>query len=318
MILPGRVFYKKYHQPAFTLSTVVVALCTFLYMYLSYTQPDQTELVIERLKPQDQWKIENMYRQSLDPILTNRAVSAIQADPKNAFKDQNFWLRSQSYIFKGDAMELVEFKKFLYDFNEEYKNSAAYQFGLSSDATTPMAWITYQFVHTNFMHLLMNMVFLFLIIAQLERRIRSEWIIAVFLFSGFGAGVFYLISAENSALAMIGASGSISGLMAFASVVLYDTRIKWSYFVTPLKGAYGTIYLPAYYIFIVFLVTDFTRMLGSSDGVQASVAHSAHVGGAIVGVFLGFFFLFDRKFKNYLINKWGPALGPQELRKLRD
>lgn len=318
MILPGRVFYKKYYWPRFGLSTVIVALCTFLYVFLIVSHPDQNEYVIDRLKTEDQWKIEVMYTQALDPILSNRELAPIQADPKNAFKDQAFWMRSQNYIFQGNATEVEVFKKFLYDFNEEYTNSAAYQFGLSSDATTPLAWITYQFIHTNFMHLLMNMIFLYLIIAQLERRIRNEWIIAVFLFSGFGAGVFYLISAESSALAMIGASGSISGLMAFTSIVFYNTRIKWSYFVTPLKGAFGTIHLPAYYIFFVFLVTDFTRMLSSKDGVQASVAHSAHVGGALVGIFLGFFFLFDRWFKNYLIEKWGPALPPQELRKLRE
>lgn len=318
MILPGRIFYKKYHWPVFNLSTVIVSLCVFLYLFLSFTQPDQAEFAIDRLKPEDQWKIENMYQQSLDPILVKREVSPIYADSKNAFKNQNFWMRSQNYVFKGNASELIEFKKFLFDFNAEYENSDAYQFGLSHEATTPMAWITYQFVHTHFMHLLMNMLFLYLIVAQLERRIRSEWIIAVFLFSGFGAGIFYLIAAEDSALAMIGASGSISGLMAFTSVIFYDTRIKWSYFVTPLKGAYGTIHLPAFFIFFVFLVTDFTRMLGSNDGVQSSVAHSAHVGGAFVGVFLGFFYLFDRWFKTYLIEKWGPALGPQELRKLRD
>lgn len=318
MILPGRVFYKKYHWPKFNLATVIVVLCAFLYLFLSINQPDQTEFVINRLKAEDHWKIENMYRQSLDPILLSREVSPISADLKNAFKDQSFWMRSQNYVFTGNAAELAEYKKFLYDFNAEYENSAAYQFGLSSDATTPMAWITYQFVHTHFMHLLMNMLFLYLIVAQLERRIRSEWIIAVFLFSGFGAGIFYLIAAEDSALAMIGASGSISGLMAFTSIIFYDIRIKWSYFLTPLKGAYGTIYLPAYFIFFVFLVTDFTRTLGSNDGVQASVAHSAHVGGALVGVFLGFFYLFDRWFKSYLVEKWGPALGPQELRKLRD
>ena len=58
MIIPGRVFYKKYHWPTFSLSTVIIALCTFLYVFLSITQPDQTEYVIDRLKNEDQWKIE--------------------------------------------------------------------------------------------------------------------------------------------------------------------------------------------------------------------------------------------------------------------
>lgn len=318
MIIPGRVFYKKYNWPPFGLSTVVVMLCTFLFLFLVSSQPDQEEFVIDRLKPEEYWKIEAMYSQVRDPILANRQTSTVHADTRNAFKDQTFWVRSQNYNFKGNHAEIVEYKKFLYDFNQEYINSIAYKFGLSAEATTPMAWITYQFVHTSFMHLLMNMIFLFLIVAQLERRIRVEWIISVYLFSGFGAGIFYLIAAEDSALAMIGASGSISGLMSFASIVLYRTRIKWSFFITPLKGGFGTIYLPAFFIFFVFLVTDFTRMLGSNDGVQSSVAHSAHVGGALVGIFLGFFYQFDRWFKNYLVNKWGPVLGPRELQKLRD
>lgn len=319
MILPGRILYKKYFWPSLNFSSILVLLCLFFYIFVNWANPEPETTVLQGIKTEDYWKVQSMYLQTLDPILKYQSAANMTAlDSSTAFKDQNFWVRSQSYAFRGNQNEISAFKKILTAAAEEYKNSAAYQYGLSHDATTPMAWITYQFVHTQFLHLLMNMIFLFLIVAQLERRIRTEWIIAVYLLSGFGAGVMFLFSAQDNTLAMIGASGSISGVLAFASIVLYNTRIKWSFFITPLKGGYGIIYLPAYLIFFVFLIADFSRVLSSKDGVQSAVAYSAHVGGALVGIALGFFYLFDRWFKNYLIEKWGPALGPYELKKLRE
>jgi membrane associated rhomboid family serine protease len=319
MILPGRIFYKKYFWPSLNISSLLVAICFLVYAFVNWSNPESDTTVLEKIEVGDYWKLESMYLQTLDPILkAETANNGMHFDLTNAFKDQNFWARSRVYVFQGNQSEIIELKKLLVEAGDQYRNSTAFQYGLGHEATTPLAWITYQFVHTQFLHLFLNMVFLFLIVAQLERRVRTEWIISVYLLSGFGAGVLFLISSQDNTLAMIGASGSISGLLAFASVVLYNTRIKWSYFITPLKGGFGTIYLPAFLIFFVFLVADFSRLLSSKDGVQSAVAHSAHVGGALVGLALGFFYLFDRWFKNYLIEKWGPALGPNELRKLRD
>lgn len=319
MILPGRIFYKG-HGPDFTksaLSWVMVLLCTFFY-FLSffYDASDATD-AFSGIQSDDIWKIQNMYSQSSDALQLFVGPSEVKNDLR-AFRDSSFWERSQKFPYKGDVLEIENLSAKLLHARRVYESSISYEFGLGAEATTPLAWITYQFVHTSGMHLLMNMIFLLLVCAQLERRISYGWIISVFILSGIGAGVLYLATAGQFALAMIGASGSISGLMGFASVILYNRSIKWTYLVIPFGHGFGTIHMPGLLIFPVYLVADFTRVLASSDGVHSVVAHSAHVGGALTGLMLGFFFLSDQKLKAFLIRKWGTSLSSTDLESLRN
>lgn len=319
MILPGRIFYSNGTHPDFSksaLSWVFVLLCsTFYVLSFFYESSDATD-AFSNIQADDIWKIQNMYAQSTDQIQKFIPDQDLNHNLR-AFRDSAFWERSQKFSFHGDAIQIEKLKAKLAEARRIYESSISYEFGLGAEATTPLAWITYQFVHTSGMHLLMNMIFLIFICAQLERRMTYGWILSVYLLSGIGAGVLYLLSAGQFALAMIGASGSISGLMGFATVVLYNRSIKWTYLVIPFGKGFGTIHMPGVFIFPVYLVADFTRMLASTDGLQSIVAHSAHVGGALTGLVIGFFYLSDRKLKNFLIRKWGKGLTSKELETLR-
>jgi membrane associated rhomboid family serine protease len=55
-----------------------------------------------------------------------------------------------------------------------------------------------------------------------------------------------------------------------------------------------------------------------NTGIQSSVAHSAHIGGTLAGFALGLFYLYDRKVKKQILEKWGHALSPDDYSDLRD
>lgn len=63
--------------------------------------------------------------------------------------------------------------------------------------------------------------------------------------------------------------------------------MPWGYMMAPIKNGYGQIYLPVFFIFPVFLVSDFVTLLWEPTGIAANVAVSAHVGGVIMGMLLG-------------------------------
>ena len=77
-----------------------------------------------------------------------------------------------------------------------------------------------------------------------------------------------------------------------------NTLMPWTYFFAPIPGGYGEIYLPAFLIFPVYLVADFTSMLWEPTGISTSIAHSAHIGGTITGLGLGAVFLVHNFFRS--------------------
>ncbi|MFN3455689.1 MAG: rhomboid family intramembrane serine protease [Pseudobdellovibrio sp.] len=260
-------------------------------------------------------KIAHMYKQTLDP-LERRYFN--ESDVQSILRDSRFWHRADSFAFTGDQVQIKENRTFLNDLKKQYFQSPQYIYGLSPSATSSWAWVTYQFAHVGFIHMFMNVFFLFIIVSVLQKHLNHEWIYSVYILSGFAGGVSYLLFNQNNEIAVIGASGAICGLMAFLSVVLNRKNIEWSYFISPLEGYFGLIYLPAFLIFPMYLISDFTTVLYNNDGVQASVAHSAHIGGTILGFLAGIAYLYDRKFKTHILNQWGKNLSREDYAHLRD
>jgi len=314
MIFPGNVFNKEIKidlNPAWVLLSVNVLIFAFIQLFFGETIKSYKSDVYQNKIS----KLADMYKQTLDPLELKKF------DESNTFaivRDAKFWSRSQTFPFKGDQIKIAEARLFLAELKSDYYNSPQYIFGLSPAPTSVWAWLTYQFLHTNFFHLTMNMIFLFLIVAVLQKKIDPDWIYSVYVFSGLGGGYAYLMMNEFNEIAVVGASGAICGLMSFMSVAFYSKNIEWSYFLAPFKGFYGIIYMPAFIVFPVYLVSDFTTILSYEFGLQSSVAHSAHIGGTLVGFVLGVLYLFDQRFKKNILTKWGHHLSLAQYSELRD
>jgi membrane associated rhomboid family serine protease len=138
-------------------------------------------------------------------------------------------------------------------------------------------FVTYMFVHAGLLHLLGNMLMLFVFGTAVESRMGSRNFLLYYLFCGLGAAIFALgLSSIMAVSPFIGASGAVLGVaLAFA---MYWPDAELVVFPIPVLIRARTL------VTILIGLDVFFSFLTPSDGI----AHLAHVGGA------GFGYLFFR------------------------
>ncbi len=144
----------------------------------------------------------------------------------------------------------------------------------------PWQLITYQFMHGDFSHILLNMFFLWMFGMEIEHSMGSRKFLIFYLTGGVGAGLFQLLLSPvfgGGAAPTIGASGAIWAVMV-AYAMFFPDRYLLFWFLIPVKAKY--------LIFLFFLFEFF------AIGDASVIAHLAHVGGAITGFV---FILADRR-----------------------
>jgi membrane associated rhomboid family serine protease len=135
--------------------------------------------------------------------------------------------------------------------------------------------ITYQFLHGGLGHIFWNMFILFFFGPMLERLWGSRKFLTFYLVCGATGGIFYPILAHIGwldAAPLIGASGSILGMLA-AAAILFPNMIVYVFGVFPLRMSVLAIILAVMSILSV-LRPDVS---GNAGG------EAAHLGGMVAG-----------------------------------
>ncbi|MDD4308426.1 MAG: rhomboid family intramembrane serine protease [Thermoplasmata archaeon] len=137
----------------------------------------------------------------------------------------------------------------------------------------PMPWmfVTSIFMHGGFEHIFFNMLMLFMFGVTLERMLGNWRFLGLFLAAGIAGNVGYVMFclATGSDDPAIGASGAIYGVFACLAVLAPQIKV-YLFMIIPLK---------IFYAFLLYAAIDII-FLNSND----SVAHAAHLAGAVVGV----------------------------------
>lgn len=303
MIIPG-LFSLFFRKPQWTLawSVLILNVVIFVHTQISY-KPWPSKSMSEQVKDKNfAYAVVEMYKQTLDPVEFTLFVGEITVS--DALRDHRFWKRVRTFPFQGDQVQIEVNRKRLVQFQNEYFDSAQYQLGLGRIENSPWSWVTYQFTHASFVHLMGNMLILFLLISYLESSVGLFWLISVYLIGGFGGGISYLLFEGSGSMAVVGASASAFAIMAFLVTIKQNQLMPWSYLIAPVPQGYGVIYLPAFFVFPLFLMSDFIASLWEPAGLTSSVAISAHIGGALTGFVLGFSYLFEQKLTQYLMKIW--------------
>lgn len=156
-------------------------------------------------------------------------------------------------------------------------------------ATVPalMTVLTSMFLHGGWMHLLGNMLYLWIFADNVEDRLGHGRFLVFYLLCGVGAALAQALPAPDSTIPMVGASGAISGVLGAYLVLFPQARIT---VVIPLGFYLHVTRLPALAVlglwFAMQLISD---ML--SGGAGSGVAFRAHIGGFIAGLLLVLAFL---------------------------
>ena len=170
--------------------------------------------------------------------------------------------------------------------------------------------LTYQFVHafSDPFHLLFNMLFLYIFGTMVEPALGKRGIIKLYLLSGLLGGIMFMVLAavigKTAGTSVVGASGCVYGVMVYAACVAPQTTILL-FFVIPIK-------LWLLVSVIVFLGVWY-QVMDLHGYETGSVAHSAHLGGALWG-FLAF--KLDRSSIN--TSRWNPFRKLQGWQQDRD
>jgi membrane associated rhomboid family serine protease len=138
------------------------------------------------------------------------------------------------------------------------------------------------FLHAGLLHLLGNMLILYLAAPFIEDVWGRLVFGAFYLLSGLAAAGAHIASAPESTVPMLGASGAIAGVMGAFLVRYGSSRIEFFYMIGFL--ARGTFWAPAWLMLPLWLVEQvLLGLMTSSLGVQGGVAYWAHVGGFVFG-----------------------------------
>lgn len=218
-----------------------------------------------------------------------------------ALKNPEFVEKAPSFTFQGDELAIQSWQKKIIAYRSELLARNSFRYGLSSGHSSPLTWITYQFMHASWIHLLGNMMMLWMFGAAAESIAGGGMVALIYLLSGIAGAWAFLALGHESLAPMIGASGALSGVMAFYAAFEKKRRVAFFYFISPLPGYFGWIYLPTLMIFPLCFLADFAGYLSTPTEIGTGIAFAAHMGGAIFGSSFGFAL---RAFRKNLILQW--------------
>jgi membrane associated rhomboid family serine protease len=158
------------------------------------------------------------------------------------------------------------------------KTSITEQYAFVPAQPTAISYLTANFLHGGWLHLIGNMWFLWLAGFVLE-DVWGRWLYSLFyLIAGAAALQFYAWSNPGSITPTLGASGAVAALMGAFLVRFPKMKIEmaWLFFfkIYRFKAA-------AYWLLPFWLAIEI--FYGSLFGSSSGVAHWAHVGGFLFG-----------------------------------
>lgn len=147
-----------------------------------------------------------------------------------------------------------------------------------------LSWrlFTSAFVHDGWLHLIGNMLFLWLAGAALEDRWGSLRFAGFYLAGAAAAALCFDALHSGPDTILVGASGAISALMGAFLVFFARMQIHFAYW---FGTAVGTFDLVAYVALPLWLAEQLlSSWLQDDPGNVSSVAFTAHIGGFVVGL----------------------------------
>ncbi len=142
-----------------------------------------------------------------------------------------------------------------------------------------ISYITANFLHGGWIHLIGNMWFLWLAGFILEDTWGRVIYPLFYLVAGAAALQFYGWCAHGSYIPLIGASGAVAALMGAFLVRFPKMKIDMMFFTIFYRRRFKA---AAYWLLPLWLAMEF--FYGSALGTSSPVAHWAHVGGFVFGM----------------------------------
>ncbi|MBK9720075.1 MAG: rhomboid family intramembrane serine protease [Saprospiraceae bacterium] len=183
-------------------------------------------------------------------------------------------------LFLGAMTLMGDYKYYLYLFYPE------------SPYFKPWQIITHMFMHGNINHILFNMLSLFFIGPMMESDLGTKRFLTFYFGCGLGGAILHIISkfiliqcfghAEEINIPVVGASGAINGLFIGLAYLYPNMPMSLLFIPIPIKAKY-----------LAFLLIGGDLIWGAS-GYHTGIAHFAHLGGALFGFLMLYYWRHKR------------------------
>lgn len=130
--------------------------------------------------------------------------------------------------------------------------------------------VTYMFLHGGLLHILFNMLFLWMMGSEIERYWGSKEFLKYYFVTGCGAGLVNVLVQPRSPIPTIGASGAIFGLIIAFALAFPDREILLYFFIR-MKAKHFAVLVGLLEILALFALPN------------AGIARFAHLGGLVIG-----------------------------------
>ena len=130
--------------------------------------------------------------------------------------------------------------------------------------------LTYFFLHSGFFHILINMLVLWMFGRELEYRWGKNKFLLYYFITGIGSGIVTILFNPHSLIPIVGASGSIYGILT-AYTLIHPNRRVFIYGIFPVQIKYMMIFLAL------------TALFASLTQVNSTISHLTHLSGMLIG-----------------------------------
>ena len=142
----------------------------------------------------------------------------------------------------------------------------------------PFTFLTYMFLHAGWMHLISNMLFLWVFADNVEDAFGYFAFALFYLLCGIAGALAHVLMTPDSSAPLIGASGAVSGVIG-AYVLLYPKARVWIllFFRIPLR-------ISAVWVLGGWFLLQVFNVLMAEKNSDIEVAWWAHIGGFVAGI----------------------------------
>jgi membrane associated rhomboid family serine protease len=139
--------------------------------------------------------------------------------------------------------------------------------------------ITSMFLHGGWLHLLGNMLYLWIFGDQIEDRLGHFRFLLFYLLCGLLAALAQVAVMPDARIPTLGASGAIAGVLGAYWIRFPRNRVN----VLVLRYI---VPMPAWIVLGSWILVQVASQVGLPAGASSGVAYMAHIGGFVAGLFL--------------------------------
>jgi membrane associated rhomboid family serine protease len=158
---------------------------------------------------------------------------------------------------------------------------------LTADPAAAAVWAAIaasMFLHAGWLHVVFNMLYLWVFGVAIEDRLGHLWFLAFYLVCGIAAALAQWAIAPASAIPVVGASGAVAGLLGAYLVLFPRTDVT---VVVPLFIVFEVATVPAWIVVGLFFAVQVAEALITlGQPAAGGVAFFAHVGGFLAGLLM--------------------------------